>query len=99
MSLLQFNNIFFLVMLIVPHSTRYWHRRACPPIHQVGRVDNIHGQARQNFTVKRDARRTRPLVWTGLNGLMIRTWYSCSQPLYFSQVSYIAFCELGWNPQ
>ena len=53
-------------MLIVPHSPLNWRRRARPPIHQLGRVDNIHGQIRQNLPAKRAARRTRSLVWTGL---------------------------------
>ncbi|MPC43262.1 hypothetical protein E2C01_036905 [Portunus trituberculatus] len=50
-------------MVLVPHSTRYWqHRRAGPAVHRFGRVDNIHGQARQNLPVNGQTRRSGPLI-------------------------------------
>ncbi|MPC44690.1 hypothetical protein E2C01_038369 [Portunus trituberculatus] len=46
---------------VILHSIGYWHRRARSAIHQLGRVDDIHGQAQQDLHANRAARRTRPI--------------------------------------
>ncbi|MPC24199.1 hypothetical protein E2C01_017275 [Portunus trituberculatus] len=80
-------------MVLVPHSTRYCqHRRAAPAVHHFGRVDNIHGQARQNLPVDGQTRRSGPLVYTGLKYTLI---FSPTLNFYslFTCGTKMKFCE------